>query len=333
MIDSHKSPLNKDIFTEESLTFSLSYLLIYFQSDLKFDLCIEFASYILSNINQNIIKFMNDPIENLQTKGFVSLGYPNDLRKAVETTVQSWKSFCDLPLDTKKGLPYSNGGAGVGYEFKNGEGKNADKKENFDLTTAGKEWLRQNASAIQEKAALQFIEDAVGLVEVMKPMILDFAAQVEKEFGIAGFSDEVAASEDAFFVRFIHYFGNRQVKDETANAHNDQSGFTLHLFESAPGLQCLTYGGNWIDMPVDEGQTVIIPAMQLQYLSEGKLRALCHRVVANPVTAETGRYSAVCFVQFKNKPKYDKEKNGRLQEKTPGFSYNMSHEEFAKMFK
>jgi isopenicillin N synthase-like dioxygenase len=113
----------------------------------------------------------------------------------------------------------------------------------------------------------------------------------------------------------------------------DQSGFTLHLFESAPGLQCLTFKNKWIDMPVSSGETAIIPSMQLQFRSLGKLKALCHRVIATRETAQSGRFSAVCFVQLKNTPKYDKEMHGRLQEKIPGFNYKMSPDDFKKFFK
>jgi len=45
----------------------------------------------------------------------------------------------------------------------------------------------------------------------------------------------------AFFVRFIHYPPQKSSGKVTAQAHPDQSGFTLHLFESDPGLECLTY--------------------------------------------------------------------------------------------
>lgn len=276
---------------------------------------------------------MNTPISDLKNNGFVSLSYPAELRLAVNETVELWKRFCELPVGVKKSLPYSNGGAGMGYELKDGIGQNADRKENFDVTLATEEWLVQNSSQIENPVALSFVRAAANLVNVMQSMILDFAGQAEQEFSLAGFKQEVSDSKKGFFVRFIHYFGDRTVDEETANAHNDQSGFTLHLFESAPGLQCLTYGKKWIDMPVDEGQTVIIPAMQLQLRSEGVLRALCHRVIANAATAIGGRYSAVCFVQLKDTPKYDKEGHGRLQEKEPGFSYDMSHEEFSKMFK
>jgi len=272
-------------------------------------------------------------IQDLKSKGFVALEYPADLRQAVERTVTSWKKFCTLPAETKKGLPYSNNADGVGYELKEGVGKNADRKENFDLTTASRAWLERNASAIKNPQALEFVQDATNLVSVMKPSIMKFAQECENAFNLKGFAKEVEASESGFFVRFIHYFGDRSVGEETASAHADQSCFTLHLFESDPGLQCLPYDGQWIDMPVSLGETVIIPAMQMQLRSNGELRALAHRVVAVPGTAENGRYSAVCFIQLKGFPKYDKDTHGRLQEKTPGFNYSMPITEFKNLFK
>ncbi len=275
---------------------------------------------------------MNTSINDLKNKGFVVLSYPADLRTAVDKTVESWKRFCDLPIEVKKSLPYSGNSDGVGYELKDGVGNKADSKENFDITIAGQEWLEKNIGKIQNAVVLDFIRDATALVGVMKPTILDFASQSEKAFNLDGLLREVDGSDSAFFVRFIHYFGGRELQDETATAHIDQSGFTLHLFESKPGLQCLTYDDKWIDMPVSNGETVIISGMQMQFRSKGELKALCHRVIALPETAQDGRYSAVCFVQLKDTPKYDKDRHGRLQEKTNGFNYSLPHEEFSKLF-
>lgn len=275
---------------------------------------------------------MDSSITDLQTKGFVAVTYPPDLRQAVERAVASWKDFCALPPATKQRLPYSNTGAGVGYELKEGVGNKADHKENFDVSAGGRAWLEERAERTGNAAA-EFVRDAEALAHIMKPIILDFASNAEAAFGIGDLAEETDAGEDAFFIRFIHYFGNRTVGDETATAHADQSGFTLHLFESAAGLQCLTFGKEWIDMPVSSGETVIIPAMQLQLRSHGALTALCHRVVATEETAREGRYSAVCFVQLKKTPKYDKDRCGRLQEREPGFNYGMPHGEFAKLFK
>ena len=281
---------------------------------------------------------MNTPITDLTTKGFVTITYPEHLRSAVNETIQLWKAFCALPIEVKKGLPYSNNADGVGYELKDGAGNKADRKENLDVTTAGEVWLRQNIKGINNQVALDFVQSATALAGLIKPVILDFARQAENAFGIKDFSKEVGEGEDAFFIRFIHYFGDRISGDEIASAHTDQSGFTLHLFESAPGLQCLSHssgasGRKWIDMPVSSGETVIIPSMQMQLRSQGGLLALCHRVVATRETAKTGRYSAVCFVQLKRTPKYDKGMHGRLQEKEPGFNYSLSHADFSKLFK
>ena len=275
---------------------------------------------------------MKTNITDLQSKGFVVLSYPTDLRKAVTETVEAWKKFCALPVEIKKGLPYSNNADGVGYELKDGAGPKGDVKENLDVTLGGKEWLTENAEKIQDPIALDFIRKSTRLVSIMKPIILDFARQAEKAFGLKDFVKEVNESEDAFFVRFIHYMGGSKEGEEIANAHADQSGFTLHIFESDAGLQCMTFEKKWIDMPVSNGKTVIIPSMQMQLRSESKLKALCHRVVATAETAHTGRYSAVCFVQLKKTPKYDKDRCGRLQEKEPGFNYTLSKEEFRTFF-
>lgn len=266
--------------------------------------------------------------------GYISVPYPQDLRQAVVKAVESWKAFCSLPNQVKEGLPYSNKGAGIGYELKLGIGPKADRKENFDATTGGIDWLRVNAQAIKSKEAIAFVEDATTLVQLLSPAVFAFAKELETGFEIKGLADEVRSGGDSFFVRFIHYFGERKVEDETASAHVDQSGFTYHLYESHPGLQCLTLTEphTWVDMPVSEGETVIIPSMQLQLRSEGKLTALCHRVVATKETAVIGRYSAVCFIQLKHTAKYDKERNGRLQEKNPGFNYGMDHSTFQKYF-
>ncbi len=276
---------------------------------------------------------MNTSIENLKEKGFVVLSYPKDLRKAVERTVESWKGFCDLPVGVKRNLLYSSGADGVGYELKDGSGNKGDQKENFDATIAGRNWLEINSKKIESPIALEFVGNITSLVHLMKPLILDFAKQAELAFGMDGFEKEVEESEPTFFVRFIHYFGERIEGEETASAHVDQSGFALHLFESAPGFQYLSYGGAWTNLSYPPEQAVIFPAMQLQLRSKGQIRALCHRVLSTEETAKGGRYSAVCFVQLKNTPKYDKDKHGRLQEKEPGFNYHVTDKEFQEFFR
>ncbi len=272
-------------------------------------------------------------IKKLGTEGAVVIPYPPDLLQAVADAMRLWQKFTALPADVKKGLPYSNGSDGVGYELKDGTGNKGDSKENLDVAVGGQDWLKENLSRIEDPVAREFVSSATSLVSVMKPTIMRFARDVEREFGIPGFADEVEASEAGFFVRFIHYFGDRKAGEETASAHVDQSGFTLHLSESAPGFETLSLGAQeWQGATFSGDATLIINSMQMQQRSEGKLTALCHRVVATEETAKSGRWSAVCFVQLQKTPKYDKSKCGRLQERKPGFNYGMPFAEFREMF-
>jgi hypothetical protein len=232
----------------------------------------------------------------------------------------------------KQNLPYSNNADGVGYEIKDGSGNKGDRKENFDVTTGSVAWLEKNIDEIKNPTALEFVKKATALVGLLKPSILEFAGESEKAFGLKDFEKEVEASESTFFVRFIHYFGDREINEEIASSHTDRSGFTFHLFESHEGFQCMNHDKKWINIPITEGGTVIIPSMQMQFRSEGELKATCHRVIATEKTARQGRYSAVCFVQLKNTPQLNKNKVGRLQEMEPGFNYSTPFEEFSKLF-
>lgn len=278
-------------------------------------------------------------IENFNKTGILVVPYPENLRSAIQRLIQLWKDFCTLPLEVKQGIPYSSNIAGVGYEFKDGSGVASDKKENFDITTAWQEFLTADVlTRINNQTVNSFFTEAALLIDLIKPVVQKFGEDIEKEYELAGFKDEVRRSSPTFFLRFIHYFEGTSPEREIAAAHVDQSAFTLHLFESDEGFQYLDYESkDWMDVPFSDGNTVIIPAMQLQYRSLNEtrpLRALCHRVIATETTTQTGRYSAVCFVRLVNTPAYNKDVGGRLQEQLPGFNYKngISNENFAKLF-
>lgn len=274
----------------------------------------------------------------LQTKGYVGIQYPKELRTAVTEMMELWRQFCSLPDAEKQAFTYSNGSAGVGYEKKGAgtTGPSHDQKENFDITSAGLSWISQHGLSVagdEHSVAHMFLSKAALLVGKLKDPVLAFARYVEHTCDLAGFEAEVAKRDHAYFLRFIHYFDGVNVGIETAEAHTDQSGFTLHLYESAPGLQYLDFNKVWQPMPVTEGETVIIPSMQLQHRSKGVATALVHRVISTEETARVGRYSAVCFIQLGG-PVYNKVK-GRLQDlhkQNLGFNYGMPHEEFQNFF-
>lgn len=167
----------------------------------------------------------------------------------------------------------------------------------------------------------------------MEPLIIEFATVIEKQYEIDGLVDEVQLSKPYWILRYLHYFGDQTEGSEIAAPHADKGGFTLHLFESDEGLQYYSIEERaWKAMPVDESQTVIIPAVQLQLWSKGDLKALYHRVVATEKTAGEGRFSMVCFIPFQNTPMYNKKVYGSMQTHDIGFNYSLSHEEFASLF-
>src|SRR5262249_18310838 len=144
-----------------------------------------------------------------------------------------------------------------------------------------------------------FLNDAKTLLDRMEPLILEFAKIVEEEYGLTGLVKEVKSCKEYWILRYLHYFGDQQEGREIAAPHIDKGGFTLHLYESAEGLQHLCIRERiWKAMTVEKKQTVIIPAAQLQHWSKGALKALYHRVVATEKTAKIGRFSMVCFIPF-----------------------------------
>lgn len=270
-------------------------------------------------------------INELRDLGLLNVDYPDDLRETVERAVASWKTFCQLPREEKSAFSFleDNHGDGAGYELKEEKGSKKDLKENFHITL----FQYARLSEIANNRTFPFLNDAKTLLDRMEPLILEFAKIIEAEYGINGLFDEVQLSKPYWILRYLHYFGDQQEGGEIAAPHADKGGFTLHLFESDEGLQyyCIKQR-SWKTMPVEEKQTVIIPAVQLQLWSKGDLKALYHRVVATKKTARTGRFSMVCFIPFQNTPMYNKKVYRSMQMHEIGFNYDLPHKEFANFF-
>lgn len=270
-------------------------------------------------------------VQALNRDGFVSVEYPNPLRAAVLNAVASWKEFCKLPKEEKLAFDFQEDGHGdgAGYELKEVRGTSKDLKENFHVTL----FQYDRLAKIADKCSFPFLHDAKVLLDAMEPLIMHFATELEREYDLPGFVDEVLSSKQYWILRYLHYFGDQPINTEIAAPHTDKGGFTLHLYESDEGLQhyCIL-NRRWEPMPVGERETVIIPALQLQLRSEGALKALYHRVIATHKTAQSGRFSMVCFITLDSTPKYNKKDKGNTQTHALGFNYSIEHEEFASYF-
>lgn len=272
-------------------------------------------------------------IQKFLKTGVYQLVYPTGLHEKVSEALKAWKAFVALDDSLTSQFPYKDG---VGFEHQKGGGPTADHKKDFHYTDDGSDFLWKTAQGLPSELASTskvLLRKAQELIAYLGPTVSEFAWGIEKECGIEDFSQEVLASRGTWFLRFLYYPGDRKPGEHMAVPHIDKSAFTFHLYESDPGLQGLSYADKqWFDTPVSEDATIIFPGFQLQRKSEGRVKALCHQVVANEKTAETGRFSMVVFFSLKNTPKYAKEQ-GRLQDFEPGFNYMLSPEEVAKRFK
>lgn len=274
-------------------------------------------------------------VRTLRTEGRVYVPYRHDARAGMGEAMGCWERFCALPVDIKKRFEYTPDQAqsGNGYEIKTEAGATLDRKENFHLRLSARDELLASARRVGAPEAVELVESALALPELIKPMLLDFAANVEEEFGIRGFVEDVDASIAELIIRLLHYFGDVSPLDEIAKPHIDKGGFTLHLWESDSGVEQLSFDKKeWDPIPVSHDEAVIFPASGLQYLLKNEVKALCHRVMATENSARDGRYSAVAFVDFRGNAHYDKARHGRMQDRPAGFNYDMPWEEYQGLF-
>jgi len=274
-------------------------------------------------------------VKKLQTDGKVYVEYPPKLRIAVQKAMDSWIAFCALPDNVKIKFPYTADKtvSGNGYELKTAHGEGLDRKEDFHLRLSAAENLLYHSRKIGTPQVDTFVRDALQLPVLIEPVLAEFAKAVEREFNLPNFANDVAHSTPGLLLRFLHYFGGVAEGHEIASPHIDKGGFTMHLHESDTGVQQLRQSDrSWIPLPVSHTETVIFPSFGLQHKMLNQVKALCHRVVATTDSAVNGRFSVVCFVDFRNNKQYNKEKFGRLQDWPAGFNYDISREEMDKLF-
>src|SRR5581483_8639236 len=271
----------------------------------------------------------------LRTYGFATVDYPKGVTEIVGEAMESWKKFCSLPLKAKSEFVYEQNyvestAFGSGYEFKNEPGRTKDRKENFHVVLDDISRLGHIAENL--KIETSFIAHSKSLLENLIDPVLDFTEKFEKEFNLSGLRDELYESRGTWILRYLHYFPTGKTDEIIAAHHCDKAGLTMYLSETTPGVEYYSNDKKWMTMPVLSGKTIITPDMQIQYKTKGELKALYYRVVANDVSAKEGRYSIVCFADFRKSPRYHKEKQGRLQDKPLAFNYGMPFEEFSKLF-
>lgn len=276
---------------------------------------------------------MKSIFSDLKKDGFINIEYPENVRSSVEETAQAWKNFCAQDKKSKDIFPYTDEGGG--YEFKDELGAGKDLKENFHMHLEVADNLA-GLAATGSDAAKAFIASGKKLLEDTYNFSKDVLEKIEEESGVVGLAERALRLQKKWTLRFLHYLPGAPVGAEIASTHPDKGCITLHLYESAGGLEYY-WKNKWQDMPVGVDYTASIGGMGLQYATKCEIKATNHRVIATEETARDGRYSMVIFMPIADVPGYDKERNGRTQDlilnRGVGFNYDMTFPEFQKLFK
>lgn len=281
-------------------------------------------------------------MEAMHKTGIWTVDYPDSLKRAVGRTAQTWQRFCELPPEVQNVFTTDNMFNGSGFERKSGGGGADDKfshdsKLNFDVTKSECVNLRTRLDRIESAEskliAQEFLESISDLVNYAPSAIEQFGETLETECDISGFRQLAKNSAPNAFFRCLYYPPSKTVGETIGEPHVDNSGFTLHLYESTEGCEALSQDlKSWYSMPVTEASALAFPSMQTQLYSEGKVDGLCHRIIANETTHRLGRYAIVCFVPLKGLPPYDRATHGRLQKMKPGFNYGVDSSQFSGYF-
>lgn len=270
----------------------------------------------------------------LERTGALYVNYDPRPRSVVAEAMKAWDQFCALPDQEKERFDYTpdHKVSGNGYELK--LTGSIDRKEDCHLRVNARDELLKTSALAHPEIGPAFVEAALKANEAIADIVRDFAQIIETEYDVPGFEQDVMEHQPRWLLRFLHYFGDRRPGEEIAAAHPDKGGFTLHLYESHPGVEYFSRETReWTPLPLPHDQTVMFPGLGLQQRTRCRLKALVHRVVA---TEETGRTSAVCFFNFGNARFYDKQRfgptQGLIQKHGPGYFYDMPFEEFDQHF-
>lgn len=255
--------------------------------------------------------------------------YDTALQHAVVEAVDAWQRLCIMPQDIKNLLALGNRYHDRGYALRTRDTHTDDK----EFCHVSMSLIGSFAPAMEKSMVVSdFVHSAATLLTHLMGPVGAFAHELEAAIpSLVGLERDTAAGFPDWTLRFLHYFPNDALGTPIALPHPDRGGYTLHLYESAPGLEWLSADGRWHPVNLTGEETAIFTGMGLQRRSQSQLRALSHRVVATKA-GRLGRYSCVCFIEAQHMPIYDGIRHGSLQAFPPGFNYTMPPEEFEMFF-
>ncbi len=243
--------------------------------------------------------------QKLRENLFVDIDYPTEITKLIGEA-EPWREFWKLPLETKKKFGFLSHGehADPGYRMRSRE-EGRDDKEYFHLHPETNTYIMGDGlGGFVEKNKI--LGNFFAYTNEIRDTGHQFALTIAREMGkdIPALGQLAGLGKIYSVLRLLHYTNTSDI-EIIAGQHFDRSLFTLHLYESGPGLQFLNWNMHWTDAPIANGKTVIFSGYQLERLTEGKLQKTWHRVVRKDDIKD--RISMVLFVESDAAPDYPRE--------------------------
>lgn len=235
---------------------------------------------------------------------------------------EPWRAFCGLPQELKEQMVFPNNpldATGTGYFLRSKKEGREDKEyfhaygNMFELARGiGKDKMLERNQVLKG-----FFSYAVNVHDKARELALAIGRQVgENVPELIGLIDTGRINS---LLRFLHYT-NDDKTDVIAAQHFDRSLYTLHLYESAPGLQFLDWDMQWSDAPIGSGKTVVFNGYRLEQLTKGEAQKTWHRVVRKDGVRD--RISMVLFVWTEAVQSYPSE--ARSQDLAPHYAVRPS---------
>jgi hypothetical protein len=220
-----------------------------------------------------------------------------------------WKRFLAFPDSTKHKLSRGDRQSDFGYNFRSGSGAHRDVKSVLHYNRSTEPALLRMAATIPDPTAIQLIYTAKFLLNNLQPYIEMYAQAIEEAYDVLGFSNEMRANSDKWVIRFLYYLPGAltlvRPHNVIAHPHTDRGSITSHLLETTSGGELYTFGRFWRPWPVTETETIFFSGVSMQRRSQGRIRAICHRVVVPPAVYRAGRHAMVLFADARSSVHFD----------------------------
>jgi len=253
--------------------------------------------------------------QKLKKQLFADIEYPKSITYLIDDA-EAWNNFCGLSRELKEkfSFPHRQKEGDIGY-FWRSKSEGREDKEYFHIYPNMVEMIRADGldDLVESNPVLKkFFDYTDKVYESVHNFALAIGGEMGKEIPALG--ELISGGKIRSVLRLLHYT-NADDTEVIATQHFDRSLYTLHLYESAPGLQFLNYDMEWTDAPISNGKTVVFNGYRIEKLSEGDLQKTWHRVVR--VGEHKDRISLVLFVWTDVVPSYSQD--SRSQDLVPSY--------------